>query len=853
MIVALLSVIKSGAAYLPLDPTSPIDRLDFILKNSRAEALITVGGIVETESFSETPIVWLDRDWRGISVMNREDLKRQILPHNLAYVIYTSGSTGSPKGVVVEHRQLMNYVHSIVRRMGLPAGSTFGALSTVSADLGNTAIFPSLATGGCLHLVPDHLSVDAERLEDYFSSHPVDCLKIVPSHLAGLLSSAAPGAILPRELLILGGEAAGSRLVQTISKGSPGGKVVEPALMNHYGPTETTVGVMTNFAGGEKSGGRSDTLPIGRPISNTRVYLLSADLLPAPAGVAGQIHVGGESITRGYLGVPGATAERFIPDPYADKPGARLYRTGDVGRHLSDGRIEFLGRTDDQIKIRGFRVEPKEIEAALRKHRDIREAVVMPLVNAQRGEVTGLCGYVRPVAHRAPSVLNTPRYKLPNNMAVAHLNKNETDYIYKEIFELQAYFRHGITIGPDDVVFDVGANIGLFSLFVKQVSERASIFAFEPNPEVFRLLRANAALYMPDARLFNFGLGARETIAPFTYFPRFSLFSGMHADVAAETKVVTQFMLNQDGGSRSTAGLIEQADEMLSERFASKRMDINIRPLSDTIDELGIDRIDLLKINAEKSEAEVLAGIREEHWKMIRQIVMEIDLESNREVVRSVLDLHGFEMEIVQDELLRGTELCYLYAIRRGSPNRIVGNKPESEWPIQVETLPAPFLSADEVKEFLGGMLPDYMIPAAVIILDAMPLTPNGKIDRRALPDPEKYMLAARPQYVSPGNETERTISQAWREVLAVERVSVNDSFFSIGGNSILLAQVCGKLRKSLDRDLSIIDLFRYPTVSSLALHINGRGAAIEASVAAHDRGAQRREGAVFRGRRRGI
>jgi amino acid adenylation domain-containing protein/FkbM family methyltransferase len=851
MIVAVLGALKSGAGYLPLDPAYPIDRLAFILKDSGASVLITVGGVIDAQLSLKIPIVRIDDDWPAISALDSQKITRRVLPNNLAYVIYTSGSTGLPKGVAVEHKQLMNYVHSIAGRMGLPVGSTFAALSTVAADLGNTAIFPSLATGGCLRVIPEHLSLDGERLADYLYDHPVDCLKIVPSHLAGLLAAAEAGDILPRKLLILGGEAASSRLVEAICTGYE--RRDGPGIMNHYGPTETTVGVITDFIEEGKSQGRTNSLPIGSAISNTRAHVLSSDLQPAPIGAAGQVHIGGGNVTRGYIGRPEATAEKFIPDPYSDKPGARFYTTGDQGRHLSDGRIEFLGRSDDQIKIRGFRVELKEIEAALLKHPDIREAVVTPLAKAQSSEVTGLCAYVTPVAARARSVLGAPRYKLPNNMAVAHLNKNETDYIYREIFELRAYLRCGITIGPDDVVFDVGANIGLFSLFVKQVAERASIYAFEPNPEVFKLLKANAALYAPDARLFDFGLGSERKTSPFTYFPRFSLFSGIHADVSMETNVVRQFMLNQDAGFNGAAGLIEEAGEMLSDRFASTGIDVDIRPLSGIIDELGLQSIDLLKINAEKSEAEVLAGIREEHWRMIKQIVMEIDLKSNREVILPVLDRHGFEMEIIQDELLRGTELCYLYAAKRGSGRRIIRGQSKGEGPTRVEPLAEPFISADEVKEFLGRMLPDYMTPSAVVILDAMPLTANGKIDRRGLPDPEQYLRANRPQYVGPSNDIERTIGRAWRDVLGVERISINDNFFSIGGNSILLAQVCGKLRKSLDHDLSVVDLFKYPTVSALALHINTERAGDrgESTVEAKHRGADRREAAVFRARRR--
>jgi amino acid adenylation domain-containing protein len=372
MIVALLAVLKAGAAYAPLDPSLPKERLAFILDDTRAPVLLTQKSLAGLGPQGQAQIICLNEELETLIPESSENLAIDAEPENLAYVIYTSGSTGVPKGVMVEHRQLLNYVHSIVRILDLPVHSNFATVSTFAADLGNTVIFASLCTGGCLHLISQERASDADGLAEYFQRHRIDCLKIVPSHLAGLLVSSDVKDILPRERLVLGGDATGWNLVERFQALAPNCR-----LMNHYGPTETTVGVLTfpvEYETGERC---SATLPLGRPIHNTQVYVLDSSLNPVPAWIPGEVYIGGANVTRGYLNQPALTSERFIPTPFGDESGARMYRTGDLARFLPDGTIEFLGRVDDQVKIRGFRVELGEIESVLSRHPNVRQAVVL--------------------------------------------------------------------------------------------------------------------------------------------------------------------------------------------------------------------------------------------------------------------------------------------------------------------------------------------------------------------------------------------------------------------------------------------------------------------------------------------
>ena len=844
LITAMLAALKAGVAYLPLDPRNPGDRLKMIVDDSRTSFII---GEQDVAGFAdgEVPLLGADAITQRIANYRSDNPGLKPLPETVAYLMYTSGSTGSPKGVAVEQRNLTSYVRAIIEKLEPRAGTSFAALAAPSADLGYTALFPALAAGGCLHIIPEDLFLDADGLADYFDLHYVDYLKIVPSHLAALQAAAKPGTIMPRTTLVLGGEASNAEWARSL-----GEAFTSVSIVNHYGPTETTVGVSTLARDNPFCETQSNTLPIGRPLANSRLYILSEDLEPVPIGAGGEIHIGGRGVARGYYGHAGATAEKFIPDPFSPESGARMYRSHDAGRYLTDGTIEFLGRRDDQVKVHGYRIEPREIEHQLLAHPDVSQAIVLPGRRDKQSQEIELCAYVVANRARARTIAGFPRYSLPNNLAIVHINKNETDYIYREIFELQAYLRFGTSVGEGSVVLDVGANIGLFTLFVTQRHASATVLAFEPNPRAFEMLKINASIYAPNARVFNYGLGSREGVAEFTSFSGFTLFSGLYADPKTEKQVVRRFMDNQAASAGiEISDLIESSDELLNERFEPERFSVRLRTLSDVIDENEIDRIDLLKINVEKSELEVLRGVRDEHWARIHQIVLEVDLKENLSRITEMLNHHGYEMNVLQDKVLAGTELSYVYARRSGreTQTRVNENRSFESKP----NLPNPFLTPEEIETFLAERLPDYMMPRAIVILDSMPTAPNGKIDRAALPELDEIRMGREEKFIPPGNSLERAVASVWQEVLGVENISVNADFFSYGGNSLLLAQVCSKLRRAINPELTVMELFRYPTVHALAKHLSGNSQTISNDSPQQKRGLDRRSAVGLRGSRR--
>jgi amino acid adenylation domain-containing protein len=289
------------------------------------------------------------------------------------YVLFTSGSTGMPKGVLVRHGQLAAYLDGVLDRLGLTGEIDSVALSTLGTDLGNTALFPPLLTGGELRIVAPDVSADAQALAEVLAEESYDLIKITPSHLEAVIAMAEePAKLMPRTALVLGGEPIGWGSYNLLQ-----GFLGECKLYNHYGPSETTVGVLCGQVTGNDLAGLTSTVPLGRAMRHARAYVLDPQRRPLPVGVPGELWIGGSSVSQGYLAGTADREERFVDDPFSPVPGARMYRSGDKARLLPDLRFEFLGRVDRQIKVRGFRVELGEIEAVMREHPRVTGSMVV--------------------------------------------------------------------------------------------------------------------------------------------------------------------------------------------------------------------------------------------------------------------------------------------------------------------------------------------------------------------------------------------------------------------------------------------------------------------------------------------
>ncbi|WP_166212939.1 non-ribosomal peptide synthetase, partial [Cognatiluteimonas telluris] len=384
LVVALLAVAKSGAAYVPLDPELPVDRLDFMIRDTAMPLVITrreLASRVETAP----AILAIDAEPIAGPASDAGNFDPPDDPTRLAYVIYTSGSTGRPKGVQIEHRQLTNYLHWACATYPLGTGSGAPVHTAIGFDATITSLFPPLMTGGCLEMIAEGQEI--ESLARILRGGQRHCLfKLTPAHLEALGHVVGEGALPGAPAcFVVGGEALAGDTAASWRQRAPGTR-----LINEYGPTETVVGCSIHEVAGDAL--HPDGVPIGRPIANTRLYVLDPRGQLLPPGVAGEIHIGGAGVARGYLNQPELTSERFLPDPFAGD-GARMYRSGDLGRWRSDGVLEFLGRVDEQIKLRGHRVEPGEIEACLRACDGVEDAAIACDVEA--GGAARLVAFVR--------------------------------------------------------------------------------------------------------------------------------------------------------------------------------------------------------------------------------------------------------------------------------------------------------------------------------------------------------------------------------------------------------------------------------------------------------------------------
>jgi amino acid adenylation domain-containing protein len=518
LIVALLGVLKAGGAYVALDPAYPEERLRFLLRDAEVAVLLTESPLQEGLPNGETPtIVCLDRELESIAREPDEPVRSGVTPAHLAYVIYTSGSTGRPKGVGITHRSAVAFLAWARQTTAAAAGARVLATTSINFDLSVYEIFGTLAWGGTVLLL--RTALELPERPDLRAPGAATLLNTVPSVAAALvrLGAVPPGLVRVN----LAGEPVPRALVEALYATGAG------EVYNLYGPSETTTySTVAHLAAGE-----SGAPGIGRPIANTRAYVLDGRLEPVPIGVSGELYLGGAGVAREYLGRPALTAERFVPDPFGPsagaEPGGRLYRTGDRVRWRPDGTLEFLGRLDHQLKLRGFRIEPGEIESVLAQHAGVRGAVVIP------------------------------REDLPGDV------------------RLVAYI-------------------------------------------------------VPDGRP----------------------------------------------------------------------------------------------------------------------------------------------------------------------------------------------LDGNELRRFLEQRLPEYMVPAAIVVLESLPLLPNGKLDRRALPPPDRTDSRDREDYVAPRTPVEEILAGIWATVLRLERVGIRDNFFAIGGHSLLATQVVSRVRTAIGVELPLRALFEHPTVADLATRV---------------------------------
>ncbi|MFJ4095287.1 amino acid adenylation domain-containing protein [Kitasatospora sp. NPDC089913] len=927
-VLAVLAVLKAGAGYLPLDPRHPAERIGYVLGDADpALVLCTAQGAAQLPGDDTRPRLWLDsagtaaelagRDGHDLSDPERTAPLRR---GNTAYVIYTSGSTGRPKGVLVEHASVLQYLDWAADTYPALGGGTALLHSPISFDLTVTALFGPLISGGRLHVAP--MEEDRGTVEA-LAADPLSFVKATPTHLR--LLDALPPEFSPGGDLVTGGEALTGAALAGWRARNPGATVY-----NEYGPTETTVGCSVHrIAPGEDPG--PGVVVLGPPAWNTRMYVLDDRLQPVPVGVPGELYIAGGLLARGYLHRGDLTAGRFVADPFA-APGERMYRTGDLVRWLPDGNQEFVGRVDDQVKLRGYRIETGEIEETLRRHPGVDEAVVV--VRADRADDPQLVAYVVPGTDASPAESGTADEQVDQWQQVYELMYGaERPEEFGEDFSGWTSSYTGEDIPLEEMrewrdatvarilglrprrVLEIGVGSGLLLAKVaprveaywgvdfsteaigvlrRQVAARPELAGrvrlavsaaheLEGMPEQFfdTVVINSVAQYFPDAAYLTDLLESLSRLL----VPGGAVFLGDQRNLRTQRGFQTAIRLNQRTGQQNEAALsraVEQAimmekellvdpeyfaaaarripafeavdvqvkrgrgaNELTRHRFdvvlrtapagardvsgaAVLRYGVDVPDLADLERRLAgyddgplrITGIPDSRVAGELAAAEALADGRP-----VAEVAALLELSAgiDPEELHELADRCGLGVRVtyapgaagrldavfgVDDATLAGTYLAGAQLEPAAQVSNPLGSR-------QLGALVA------ELRSFAEDRLPEYMVPAAFVPLDALPMTVNGKLDRRALPAPT---FSSRSTGRAPRTELEARVCAVMAEVLALPAVGVDDDFFDLGGDSIISIQLVSRLRAA-GVAVSARDVFQHKTAAAIASSAEGAAA----------------------------
>jgi amino acid adenylation domain-containing protein/non-ribosomal peptide synthase protein (TIGR01720 family) len=860
MVIGLLGVLKAGGAYIPIDPTYPQERLALMLEETQAPVLLTQQSLLERLPDYQGRMICLDTEMEDISKQSEENPQSGVTPENLAYVIFTSGSTGRPKGTLLQHRGLCNFITANIRNMSIRAESCVLQFASFSFDASVAEIFTALLAGAKLCLVKRETLLSGSGLIEFLQEQAVTAAILPPSMLGVLPIKGLPGL----RTVISAGESCPAEMAARWASGR--------RFINAYGPTEASVGPTWYLI--ENASKEVKSIPIGRPIENIKVYLLDRNLRPVPVGVAGQLHIGGVGLARGYLNRAELTAEKFIPDPFNQQGGARLYQTGDLARYLPDGNLEYLGRLDHQVKIRGYRIELEEIQTALKNHSLIEEALVT--ANPDQNQVIAYYtaqSQAPGVNHRLelwPSVAEFFVYDEVLYYAMTHDERRNQSYRV-------AFNRHV----RDKVVLDIGAGkdailsrlcveagarrvyaIGLLEESYRQAKECIRGLGLEDR---ITLIHGDTTqVQLPE----KVDVCVSEIVGPIggcegaasilNDARRFLKDDGVMVPARSTTRIAAltlpEDFLNAPAFSEVTARYVEKIFEQVGYQFdlrlCLKGLDkscllSNIEVFED-LDfahpvplayshevDLRItknSRLDgfLVWLNLYPVPEEVIDILEHEHcWLPVCFPVFYPGIEvSSGDRIKAVISSQLCENHLNPDYKVKGSlikqdgeviDFDYdSFHYRRSFRKTPFYNSLFSADSLKMEKKDGNIPSPNDLRAYLKRSLPDYMIPSAFVRLEEMPLTPSGKIDRRALPAPDQARSELEEKFVAPRTPEEELLADIFRQVLNVSQVGIHDNFFELGGDSIRGIQVIARANQAGLR-LTPTQLFQSPTIEALA------------------------------------
>jgi len=853
MLIAILGTLKAGGAYVPLDPDYPSKRIAFMINQTRSPIILTQSSLRSSLPAHCAPhVACLDTDWESINTQDDSNLTATAVGKDLAYVIFTSGSTGQPKGVMIEHRALLNYAFWAQEQYLEDGVCDFPFYTSFSFDLSVTSVFVPLIAGGRVVIYPRTDAGSDLAILRVIQDDRVHVLKLTPSHLSLINEMATRPSKLRK--VIVGGEDLKTDTAHAMQL-TFGDQV---QIFNEYGPTEATVGCMIHLYDGKLD--TSGSVPIGKPATNTQVYLLDQHLKPVAQGLPGQMYVGGDGLARGYLNRPDLTNERFISNPFRN--GHKMYCTGDTAKWIAPGVMQFVGRIDEQVKIGGVRVEPEEVQAALSTLPDVQACVVD--VIEQRATPPSTAPLTQCL--RCGLASNTPGTVIDAdgmcNVCVAfETHRERAKRYFKSMQDLRVVLKQAKTATQDKYdclmllsggkdstyalyqLVELGAHPLVFSLDNGFISDGAkaniqsAVDGLGLELVWGRTGAMNKVFVDSLERYSNVCNGCFKVI--YTLSMNLAkergiqhIVTGLSRGQIFETRV-SDLLKNQvmdvdqidktiiearkayhrmdDAVSRHLDVRIFQDDKVFEKiqfvdfyRYCDVQLDemlafLNkrapwIRP-SDTgrstnclINDVGI-YVHKKQRGHHNYAAPYSWDVRLGH-KNRKAALEELDDDLDMERVKNIIHEIGYTEEISPHDHNGHRLIAYCVSQKR--------------------------LSVSDLRRDLLSTLPETMIPSWFVQLDKIPLTPNGKVDYDALPGPDTQRPGLDQQFTPPCNETQRLLTEIWAQVLGLERVGIHDDFFELGGDSITNIQIIARANR-LGIKLNPEQLFKYSTIDKLS------------------------------------
>ena len=879
MVVAVLGILKAGGAYVPLDPDYPAERLAYIVNDAAPKVVLIQEALRERLPPTQAEVVALDWDWGVIArnaAANIEADAIDLKPHHLAYIIYTSGSTGQPKGVMIEHRQVMNLGKGLECAYGgLGPSPTMALNASLNFDASVQQLL-QLGSGCTLVVLPQMARRDPSRLLALIEKHRIDAIDCTPAQLKAWVASGLfdrPGHRL--RAVLVGGEAIDPQLWRRLAEDR------QTEFYNVYGPTECTVDATLAHLNGDTSSPH-----IGRPMRNRRIYILDSGGDPVPVGVIGEIHIGGLGIGRGYLNRAELTAQRFLRDPFTVDPNDRMYRTGDLGRWRADGTIEYLGRNDHQVKIRGFRIELGEIEAQLTRHPRVKQAVVLAregvlgdkrlvaYVVAARGDSESRSGdgrnggTVEPIS--TSSMVESPEETLVKLHALRPMRTLEIGYAEDSLAKhLKSTQRSYCTVAGLHDLPDGSFDSVILNSVVQHLADLEDLLAvlrqakhlLAPDGKIFianvlhlGLLPAlHSALQLKKAPATLNVVRLRRHIARaiseerrLAIHPHF--FELLSSHIAGISDVDVQLSRDHTAGEQ----VKYHYDVVLHVGQGSARRPtcepVDWRPLIDSTAEfekalsqrrwpaVSLSAIPNARLQAEiemqrliEAGGEYLeVGTLQAQFNDLRPVALDPELfwrwgmslgYEVRITLRSSHSRGEFDVQLLDHTRIDQLTWAEPQPVTAQQPLRALVSSPLKAG-LEQQLIP-------QLRKYLKEALPDYMVPSLWVMIGQMPLTQNGKVDRNALPEPEGAPADVG-EYVAPRSHIEHVLVDIWKQVLGIDYVGVHDNFLDLGGHSLHAMKLVAKTARQLAVELSVVDVLQFPTVEKMAKLIESHQSAPE-------------------------